>query len=67
MLEHLWGVMVVMVVLLVLLEQRGVLGFKRKPDGRLDGTEFLHLNQQEMELWAIIHAAPSFKSQLTCL
>lgn len=37
----------------------GAVGVQRKPDGCLDGTEFLHLNQQEMELWLIIHNAPS--------
>lgn len=29
--------------------------------------EFLHLNQQEMELCLIIHTAPSSKSHLTCI
>lgn len=31
-------------------------GFKWKPNGWLDETGFLHFNQQEMELQAIIHA-----------
>lgn len=34
-------------------------GFKWKPDARLDETVFLHFNQQEMELQAIIHTARS--------
>lgn len=33
----------------------------------LDGTVVLHLNQQEMELRAIIHTARSFKAQLARL
>lgn len=50
MLKDKWGVMIVMEVLPVLVEQRGVRGLKQKPDGCSDGTVFLHLNQQEMEL-----------------
>lgn len=34
-------------------------GFKWKPNGWLDETGFLHFNQQEMELQAIIHTARS--------
>lgn len=51
MFEYLQGAVLVMVALPGLAVQRRALGFKRKPDGYSDGTEFLCLSRQEMELW----------------